>query len=405
MLQAAYQAWTTDTHAGAASLLLAVDTATVAALNERARTDRITTGHVAADGIRTRDGTTIGAGDRVITRRNDRRLTLHRTGQEYVRNGMLWDVTTIHPDGSLTLTPTPAGPRAGADAGAGGVRVPAEYAARHVDLGYAVTVHRAQGATVETAHLLTGPGLTREALYVGMTRGRTANHTYITTDPATPDHDRLPGGEPGTAMDVLTAVLATVGSEPSATAALRTQHAAALSPARLAPIADTLAADLTRRRWTRLLTASSLEPALVEQIQACPQAGALYAALARAETAGHTPARILDQLAAIATDSTGDSEAGVRGLRRGIDTWIDTHPAATLTGPITPRVTGDPDDPAVQPFTAIRDLIDRRLAQHLASHTDPGPREDQGADTAPTRRAPDPYSTAANHIPIGGPSP
>ena len=53
---------------------------------------------------------------------------------------------------------------------------------RHVDLGYAVTVHRAQGITVDTAHAVVGPGTTRESLYVATTRGRHADHAYIPTD-------------------------------------------------------------------------------------------------------------------------------------------------------------------------------------------------------------------------------
>ena len=35
-----------------------------------------------------------------------------------------------------------------------GVVAPAEYVSEHVDLGYAVTAHRAQGITTDTAHVL-----------------------------------------------------------------------------------------------------------------------------------------------------------------------------------------------------------------------------------------------------------
>ena len=48
----------------------------------------------------------------------------------------------------------------------------AERVAEHVDLGYALTTYRAQSLTTDTAHLVLTPGATREALYVGMTRGR-----------------------------------------------------------------------------------------------------------------------------------------------------------------------------------------------------------------------------------------
>ena len=93
----------------------------------------------------------------------------------HVRNGALWTVTATHPDGALTVQPTT---RDGA-----GVRLPAAYVAEHVDLGYATTTHRAQGITVDTSHTLADPATSREALYVAMTRGRDANHAYL-TEPA-----------------------------------------------------------------------------------------------------------------------------------------------------------------------------------------------------------------------------
>ena len=51
-----------------------------------------------------------GAGDRILTRRNHRGLRLPDGG--HVRNGALWTVTTAHPDGALTVTPTRHGPAA-----------------------------------------------------------------------------------------------------------------------------------------------------------------------------------------------------------------------------------------------------------------------------------------------------
>jgi len=45
-----------------------------------------------------------------------------------------------------------------------------EYA--HVDHGYAATIHKSQGVTVDRTHLLATSGLDRHATYVGMTRHR-----------------------------------------------------------------------------------------------------------------------------------------------------------------------------------------------------------------------------------------
>ena len=49
-------------------------------------------------------------------------------------------------------------------------------------LGYAVTAHRAQGITTDTARVLVEPTTTRENLYVVMTRGRESNLAYVILD-------------------------------------------------------------------------------------------------------------------------------------------------------------------------------------------------------------------------------
>ncbi|MGH8938143.1 MAG: C-terminal helicase domain-containing protein, partial [Actinomycetes bacterium] len=48
-----------------------------------------------------------------------------------------------------------------------------------LDHGYATTCHKAQGATVDVALLYGTAALTREAGYVALSRGRTANHLYV----------------------------------------------------------------------------------------------------------------------------------------------------------------------------------------------------------------------------------
>ena len=53
--------------------------------------------------------------------------------------------------------------------------LPREYVGEYVDLGYAVTAHRAQGITVDTYHVVVTPSTTRENLYVSMSRGRGSN--------------------------------------------------------------------------------------------------------------------------------------------------------------------------------------------------------------------------------------
>jgi hypothetical protein len=133
-----------------------------------------------------------------------------------VRNGDSWQVTAVHPGGALTVCDARSG---GDQSACGQVLLDAHYVAEHVQLGYAITAHRAQGATVDTSHVIVSPGMTREALYVAMTRGRHANKTYVVTEQVDPElEDHLqPSREPSSAQKVLQDVLGTEGSERSAT--------------------------------------------------------------------------------------------------------------------------------------------------------------------------------------------
>jgi conjugative relaxase-like TrwC/TraI family protein len=226
ILATAVAAWRADTDAGLDSLLIAADTATVRELNARIRLDNITTGRSTAAGVELWDGTTVGVGDRITARRNDRAQRLPDGG--HVRNGEVFTVIAVHPDGSLDARPARAednnhgrGEDSG-DAGASGwVRLPAHYVAEHVELGYAITAHRAQSTTVDTAHVITGPGMAREHLYVAMTRGRHVNHAYVPLDhhEATDEAHHSDAGEPvpTTAREALEQILATTGAEASAT--------------------------------------------------------------------------------------------------------------------------------------------------------------------------------------------
>ena len=204
MLDLLHAAWATDVRAGRTSLMIAADAQTVTDLNDRAGTHRIRAGHVTPTGVPLASGSVAGVGDLVVTRRNHRGLT---TGRSWVKNGDQWTVTAIHPDGSLDAARTD---------GRGRATLPAAYVARHVDLGYATTAHRAQGRTVDTAHAYVTTTTLREPLYVMATRGRETNRLYVDTtydpDAATshtdPDH-RTPA-------DVLRAALAATGDDRSA---------------------------------------------------------------------------------------------------------------------------------------------------------------------------------------------
>lgn len=219
MLDAAYAGWLADQRTGRRSLLLAADSATVTDLNNRARSDLVRAGHVAADGVGLADGPTAGIGDRVVTRRNDR---TNPAEGGWIKNGDEWLVVGAPGVGLLDVRRVD---------GSGTATLSADYVREHVDLAYASTAHRAEGRTVDTAHaVVTGPGMTRESLYVVMTRGRAANHAYVATD-YVPDADTAHGpSDRWAAHNLLESVLDNVGAEMSAHETLATVDADAKRP-------------------------------------------------------------------------------------------------------------------------------------------------------------------------------
>ena len=80
--------------------------------------------------------------------------------------------------------------------------VPLDYLRQSTELAYAGNVYVAQGRTVDTAHVYVSPSLTRESLYVAMSRGRAANtgarghRAQPPAGPAGPGPSRA-GGGPG----------------------------------------------------------------------------------------------------------------------------------------------------------------------------------------------------------------
>lgn len=60
--------------------------------------------------------------------------------------------------------------------------LPVEYARGHVRLGYAATEPGNQSDTQDRSITLAAGSTTGRGLYVGMTRGRQANHVLVVTD-------------------------------------------------------------------------------------------------------------------------------------------------------------------------------------------------------------------------------
>ncbi|MFV0307090.1 MAG: MobF family relaxase [Desertimonas sp.] len=358
MLDAAYTAWLNDLAAGRSSVMIAETIDTVTALNTRARTDRILAGHVAPTGeVRLHDGTDASKGDLVITRRNNRRLT---TGRGWVKNGDRWHITATHDDGSLTVR------RAGHRRWRASMRLPAWYVAEHVELAYAVTAHRAQGSTVDTAHTVVQPTMTRETFYVAMTRGRDANTAYVALDqPDAEEHHHPPDADEVTGRTVLYGVLQHVGAELSAHETIEAEHDRWSGIAQLAAEYETIAAAAQHDRWTNLIERSGLTPEEVDAVLASDAFGALTAELRRAEANHHNVNELLPRLVAARTLDDADDIAAVLHYRVATATARRTgtsrsRPAPRLIVGLIPEATGPMTDDMRRALHERRQLIEQR---------------------------------------------
>ncbi|MGH3492013.1 MAG: MobF family relaxase [Sciscionella sp.] len=321
MTELAYQGWKTDMLAGKRTLLIASNGTDVTALNAQARQDRVEVGDVESGGIVLQDGLSAGVGDWITTRNNDRRLRTYG-GRDWVKNGDNWEVTTRYEDGSLTVRHAEHG---------GSVTLPADYVDRYVQLAYASTVMREQGTTVHTAHALITAGMTREELYVALSRAEYGTKLYVGTHevlPLDPD-ERLdyPKTDPRAyaPLEVLLAILRQEGAEKSATETIRDNQLDAGSLTTLAPrFQYTL--EIAARPAYRALIRESFDKELGERIVESPAWATLRRTLLLAEQAGHNGEFLLQQAARRDQLDTVAEPAERLALR--ISTYLDNRPFA-----------------------------------------------------------------------------
>ena len=97
--------------------------------------------------------------------------------------------------------------------------IPAEHiAAGNLTVEYASTINRAQGATVDEAHLIVDERTNSKQLYVGMTRGRYAN--YVHTAPPAFDPDQHGPAEPTDEWSATSAVAVSLVRQPGQVSAI-----------------------------------------------------------------------------------------------------------------------------------------------------------------------------------------
>jgi DNA primase catalytic core len=283
----AYAAWAIDRAAGRDAIMLAPTRELVAELNARARADRLL-GQTQPIGreVTLADSLSASAGDAVITRRNLRTLAL--TATDWVKNGDRWTVTVVHDNGALDVVHQRTGRH---------ITLPPGYVTEHVTLGYATTVHGAQGVTADTCYAVATGAENRQLLYVALTRGRHANHVFLLTAGDGDPHSVITRDAllPPTPVELLTRVLARDGSPTSANSH---ERAIADPAARISARADRYSHALSTAAENRLgsdalAAIDRAAEAAVRGVTAEDAYPVLRANLALCAVAGHDPVNLL----------------------------------------------------------------------------------------------------------------
>lgn len=127
---------------------------------------------VSSPGVNVAGDARVHVGDTILTRKNHNLASGRR-----VLNGERFEVVGLSDVGSLTVRELNAKKKTTFE-------LPADYVRDNVQLGYASTVYRAQGVTVDNARAIVGAETDRRALYVAMTRAKWQNHVYVAEDSA-----------------------------------------------------------------------------------------------------------------------------------------------------------------------------------------------------------------------------
>ncbi|MFF2316960.1 MobF family relaxase [Arthrobacter sp. NPDC058097] len=328
MVDHAYLNWQADIKAGKSSILIAAENDTVSMLNLRAQADRVIQGDVDAEqAVPIGDGSRAGRGDAVIARRNDR--TIMDSNGDFIRNGTMLDVVRAdRRNGSLTAVRR--------DTGAA-ISLTRDYVESSVELGYATTAHRSQGLTVDTGHTVVTHGrLTRELLYVSMTRGRVANHAYVSESDPLEDEPLDPALQ-ATWQQILGEVLAAEGAERTAHEVRDAERTKADGLQRLSAEYDYLAQIAAAEDLSAFLETYS--PGSVAELQQWPAWGATVVAWRRSVQVSRPSAQRVVKAALGTSESAKDVAAVVHSrLRRFL-----TEMPAVAEDPLAPVHSARPD--------------------------------------------------------------
>ena len=171
--------WRSDTTEIEEKLILSSTNHQAATLNRLCQQERERRGELGQDSITVRDGAEVHAGDRVLFTRNDKWVGVHNGDLATVIKVTTADENARRPRESVTVK---------LDSGKLLTVVPSRYDRKNMTLGYCVTTHKAQGATVESTYVFSYGAMTdAEMAYVQASRAREKTRIYTTKDEAGPE--------------------------------------------------------------------------------------------------------------------------------------------------------------------------------------------------------------------------
>ena len=281
--------WLADHLRGKNVLLLAGSNSEAAELSRRIQAKLIQLGMVQRPHATLSDGNQAGTGDLIRARLNAK---INAGGRELTNRDTL-QITGWHgPNVQVRrreLGGTWTSP----------FLVSQAYLADSAELDYAGNTHVGQGRTVDTAHLLVTGTLSRQSLYVGLTRGRESNTAHIVTgNTAPPEHPPYQQASP---ESVVQAIMDRDDADLSATEQIRhaqdrtggtghllTLWSAAVRPSLYPWIDERIKARLTESEAWRY-EREHCRPVLQQRLRA-------------AQLAGHDINSIIDQITAAPMD-------------------------------------------------------------------------------------------------------
>ena len=325
--------WAAAIRAGLDALMIAQSEAEVTELNRQAAEHMVKARKAAGwrpgvERVRLSDGNLAQAGDWIQARLNDRLIA---AAGQWLANRDILQITRIYgrdrdrqiearrrlPDGTWTAKFT----------------LSARYAEKSATLGYASTIHAAEGRTVDAGFGLVTQGLSREALYVLATRGRLENRLHVVTGPEHSDRQAAP-------ETVLAQALSTPAAEQSATAELAAAMGHNDHPARLLYLYEEITAPERSTELDEEFKAR-LKSDDYARYMRDPARPVLHRAVREAQLAGHDTAAVLDQITRGSMDRARSIASVLHGRlhqlappqQRPPMAWADRLPEARTEGP------------------------------------------------------------------------